>query len=71
MCCDETPHFHVFPCVACGGDRGFDVPHDINRCDGSLITTWVDCIACDGLGEYEAELMPIDLADLDDIHDVP
>lgn len=68
--CDPY-NFRAFPCGTCGGDRGFDVPHDIDRYDGSLITQWVECTACDGLGEYEAELMPIDCDELDEVCGVP
>lgn len=55
----------TIPCERCGGDKGFDVPHDIDRRDGGLITHWVECSACGGTGDMEIEIEPIDIEDLD------
>jgi hypothetical protein len=54
------------PCERCGGDGGFDVPHDIDRRDGSLMTHWVECTACGGTGDgAPLEMLPLELEDLD------
>jgi hypothetical protein len=42
-------------CAACGGDKGHHDP------DGR----WFDCVACSAHGEYEAELEPVTLDDLE------
>jgi uncharacterized Zn finger protein len=54
----------IIPCPRCGGDRGFDVPHDINRYNGDLLTHWVECRECGGQGDIEIELDPIEMEDL-------
>lgn len=56
----------LMPCPACGGDRGWAYPVDIDRRDGSLIERWEDCRYCDENGEVEVELEPIELDDLDE-----
>lgn len=65
MTCAETER--VMPCAECGGDGGFDVPHDIDRRDGGLITHWQECRACSGTGDYIAVLSPVMLEDLDHV----
>ena len=60
-------------CEVCGGDRGFDVPWDINRHNGDAITRWVECPHCCGTGEEEIDLQPIEIEDLDNwqpLHDI-
>lgn len=60
----SAPETRTVPCDSCGGDRGWDVPYDIGRRDGSLVTYWRECTACDDAGEYEVELQPIEMGDL-------
>lgn len=49
----------AIPCTECGGDGGWDVPHDIDRRDGSLITHWRPCSCCAGTGSEEIKLEPV------------
>jgi hypothetical protein len=55
----------IIPCPECGGDRGWAVPVDIDRRDGSLIERWQQCEVCEATGELEIEPEPIELEDLD------
>lgn len=55
----------IMPCPKCGGDKGFDVPHDIDRNNGDMVCHWVECRYCGGEGDEEIELEPITMEDLD------
>jgi hypothetical protein len=55
----------IIVCEACLGDRGHDVPYDIDRVNGALIERWVPCRACDETGEVEVDDEPIGMEDLD------
>lgn len=62
----------LVPCLCCGGDKGFDVPYDIDRRDGSVVTRWQECDACRDengtpTGNAEHELVPLDPWDLDEV----
>ena len=48
----------IIPCPECGGDKGHDVPYDIDRRDGSTIDCWQPCVACDATGDQEIETQP-------------
>jgi hypothetical protein len=54
----------IITCEACGGDRGWDVPYDIDRVHGGCLTRWVECRYCDEHGEEEIEVEPITEDDL-------
>lgn len=53
----------IIVCPHCGGDKGHDVPVDIDRRDGSLITHWRPCLYCGAEGDIEIEVEPIELED--------
>jgi hypothetical protein len=55
------------PCQSCGGDGGFDVPHDIDRVNGGMITHWVRCEPCGGTGHQSTTMVPVTLADIERI----
>jgi hypothetical protein len=55
------------PCPSCGGDGGFDVPHDIDRRDGSLLTHWSECRTCGGTGDDYLEVLPLEEEDLEQL----
>lgn len=53
--CEAT---RVVPCSVCGGDGGgYEGGNE----------RWIRCTACDGKGEFEIELEPITLEDLNDV----
>lgn len=57
-----SPHpddFREMPCSKCGGDGGWDVPHDIDRRHGGTIDHWVECRDCGGTGTQEVEFEPV------------
>lgn len=54
----------IVVCERCGGDKGWDVPYDIDYRDGGTIDRWVPCAACDETGEVEVEVEPIEMEDL-------
>lgn len=52
--CETT---RIVPCSTCGGDGGgYEGGNE----------RWIKCTACDGQGEFETELEPITLEDMDD-----
>src|SRR4051812_37772965 len=53
LCEDEV---RTVACAYCGGDKGhFEGGNE----------RWIRCTACDGEGEFEVELKPVDLEDLE------
>lgn len=54
----------VIPCQDCGGDGGHEIPRDIDRTTGALISDWQECRRCGGTGDEEIELQPITPDDL-------
>ena len=54
-------------CEACGGDGGWDVESTFNPFTGNIGYRSLECRACDGFGEIEIGLEPIEMEDLDDI----
>lgn len=46
----------IITCAVCGGDKGH------MNFDGR----WERCPACEGEGEFEVELQPIEMEDLDE-----
>lgn len=58
------PNTRIVPCEACNGDRGFEsAPYGVNHWDGAPLTHWIRCTACDGRGEFEVELQPVEMDD--------
>jgi len=56
-------------CPACGGDRGWEsAPWGVDYRDGSVLTSWIACNACDQHGEIE---VPVDLVDEHDLDEIP
>lgn len=53
-------------CPPCGGDKGFAYPLDYCRITGALIEGWEDCTCCNGTGEVEEPVRPVEEDDLDD-----
>jgi hypothetical protein len=48
----------IIPCSCCGGDGGgYEGGNE----------RWIRCTACDGKGEFETELDPITMEDLDHV----
>lgn len=60
------PDVRIDPCPHCMGDKGHDVPYDIDRRDGSTIDRWVPCRLCDATGDVEIEVEPVELEDLEE-----
>lgn len=56
-------NLRIAVCPHCGGDKGHDVPYDIDRRDGSTIDRWVPCLLCGATGDIEIEVEPIELED--------
>ncbi|MFA5951506.1 MAG: hypothetical protein WC807_14600 [Hyphomicrobium sp.] len=55
----------IIPCPDCLGDKGHDIPVDIDRRDGSLIERWQPCVLCDATGDVELEVFAVDMDDLE------
>lgn len=51
-------------CRDCGGDGGFEEVVGIDPFRSEPITRWFLCSSCQGTGEQEIELQPIDMDDL-------
>ena len=57
-------------CPDCGGDGGFEsMPTGYDSANGNPVTHWVDCRACGGGGEIEAEYECRTLDDIEAEHD--
>lgn len=65
MMCERTA-FEI--CPACDGDRGWEsAPWGVDYRDGSVLTSWIACDACDRRGEVEVPVELIDEYDLDEM----
>lgn len=62
-------------CEECDGDGGWDQPQTgqwgylYDPANGSLITDWRECRACEGRGTIWVHMRPIDFEDLDTMDD--
>lgn len=55
----------IIICPDCSGDGGWSVPVNIRISDGALIERWDNCMTCEATGEYEIEVEPIEMEDLE------
>jgi DnaJ-class molecular chaperone len=52
----------IVTCDACNGDGGFEsMPYGYNHINGSPLTHWNKCTACDGHGEIEVKTEPVEM----------
>jgi len=60
----------IIPCPSCLGDKGHEVPYDINRFNGDCICYWQHCSTCGAEGDVEIELEEIEMEDLDECYGI-
>ncbi len=54
----------IIPCEECGGDGGFTYPVSHDPFSNTIREAWDECRACDGTGQMEIEVEPIELEDI-------
>ena len=62
-----APDTRIIPCQRCGGDGGHEIWTGYDPRNGDAIGHWQKCSLCDGTGDNEIELEPIEEEDLDEM----
>lgn len=58
------PEYMPAVCPACEGDRGWESqPYGVDYRDGSVLTDWIVCQECEGSGESEEAVEPVECDD--------